>query len=133
MRTYGVIGSRTWDNEAVVFSILDGGYAKGKIAKIVSGGAKGADTIAEKWAKTRKIPCEVFHIRAEDVKTKGQRGAPHVRNQRIVDACDILLAFWDGESAGTQSTIKKAFKAGKPVFAVYPDGLTRRLRENGGE
>lgn len=127
VKTYGVIGSRTWKSEAVVFRTLDAGLAKGKIAKIVSGGAKGADSIAEKWARTRKVPCEVFNILADDVKAKGRRAAPHVRNQRIVDACDILLAFWDGESTGTKSTIQKAFAAGKSVFAVYADGTTHKL------
>lgn len=41
------------------------------------------------------------------------------RNGWIVDACDHLVAFWDGRSAGTFDSIRRAWKAGK-LAAVYP-------------
>jgi hypothetical protein len=33
--------------------------------------------------------------------------------------CDVLVAFWDGESSGTRMTIDSAIDAGKEVH-VYP-------------
>jgi len=42
-----------------------------------------------------------------------------IRNQQIVDACDMVLAFWDGKSKGTQHTISLAKAQKKPTFIVY--------------
>ena len=37
------------------------------------------------------------------------------RNQRLVDACDVLVAFWDGASKGTRNTVERALDSGKEV------------------
>jgi hypothetical protein len=37
------------------------------------------------------------------------------RNQRLVDACDVLVAFWDGSSQGTRATVERALDSGKEV------------------
>jgi hypothetical protein len=37
------------------------------------------------------------------------------RNQRLVDACDVLVAFWDGASKGTRATVDRALDSGKEV------------------
>jgi hypothetical protein len=37
------------------------------------------------------------------------------RNQRLVDLCDMLVAFWDGASEGTRRTIDRALDSGKEV------------------
>jgi len=42
-----------------------------------------------------------------------------IRNQQIVDACDVVLAFWYGKSKGTEHTISLAKKAKKTTFIVY--------------
>ena len=48
--------------------------------------------------------------------------AAHTRNQMIVNNAASVVAFWDGQSKGTKSTIDKA-KAAGILFAVYgPDG-----------
>ena len=44
------------------------------------------------------------------------KGCDNVRDQYIVDHCDVLLAIWDGnKSGGVWSTIRKAQKAGKQI------------------
>ena len=79
---------------------------------IVSGGAKGIDSIAEAYAKKNNLELIVF--KPEYDKYPGKI-APLKRNDKIVEACDMLLAIWDGESRGTLYTINKAKKMGKPV------------------
>lgn len=45
------------------------------------------------------------------------KGCDNVRDQYMVDHCDVLLAVWDGiKSGGVWSTIRKAQKAGKQII-----------------
>ena len=45
------------------------------------------------------------------------KGCDNVRDQYMVDHCDVLLAIWDGnKSGGVWSTIRKAQKAGKTII-----------------
>lgn len=81
---------------------------------IISGGARGADTLAEKFAKEFGIPKRI-HFAGWEVYG---RSAGYVRNARIVQDADKVVAFWDGKSRGTANTIKLAKDAGKEVFVV---------------
>jgi hypothetical protein len=42
------------------------------------------------------------------------------RNQRLIDACDVLVAFWDGASNGTRQTIDRALASGREVHVFTP-------------
>lgn len=45
------------------------------------------------------------------------KGCDNVRDQYMVDHCDVLLAVWDGiKSGGVWSTIRKAQKASKQII-----------------
>jgi hypothetical protein len=46
------------------------------------------------------------------------RATPIRRNDLIADACEMVIAFWDGGSPGTKYTIDKARKMGKNVRCV---------------
>jgi len=81
---------------------------------IISGGAKGADTLARQFANEHNLELIEF---IPDYKKYG-KNAPLVRNKLIVEACDSLLAFWDGKSKGTKATLDYAEKLGKPVTVV---------------
>jgi len=41
------------------------------------------------------------------------KAAGQIRNQKVVDDCEKLVAFWDGVSPGTKGAISMASKAGK--------------------
>ena len=103
-----VIGSRTV--ESIDFSLV--GATDGDV--IVSGGAKGVDSLAAEAALAGGLPVTVF---VPDYEKYG-RAAPHVRNRKIVENCDRLVAFWDGMSRGTASTIALARRQGKPVSVI---------------
>jgi len=81
---------------------------------IISGGAKGVDTLAANYARARGL--DIVELRPD----YGRYGksAPHVRNGQIIDAADRIVAFWDGKSRGTKSVIERARKHGKQVDIV---------------
>lgn len=86
----------------------------GRSFEFVSGGARGVDKTAEKAAKKIGAKITVFPA---DWKTHGKR-AGFLRNQQIVDYCDELVAFWDGESKGTMHSVSLTKAQGKPG-AIY--------------
>jgi predicted Rossmann fold nucleotide-binding protein DprA/Smf involved in DNA uptake len=84
------------------------------VTEIISGGAMGVDTLAEVYAKAKGLPLQIFPA---DWETHGPKAGP-LRNKQIVEACEQLVAIWDGSSKGTATTIRMARNAGKPVRVV---------------
>lgn len=84
------------------------------LCSIVSGGAKGADTLAEKFAAEMCVEMIIFKPNFE----KYGRGATIVRNSQIIENSDIIFAFWDGKSKGTLNSIKKAEKLEKKLLII---------------
>ena len=111
-----VVGSREFNNYDLLKKTLD----KFDIQCIVSGGAPGADTLAENYAHTNKISTKIFR---PDWQKHGKK-AGFLRNALIVEACDMLIAFWDGQSRGTQHSINMCKKAGKQVHIVRYKEIT---------
>ncbi len=89
----------------------------GKITEIISGGASGADTLAERYADEFNIPKDIKYAEWE----KHGRVAGFIRNTEIVKACDNILVFWDGKSKGTKDTLEKAHDAQKPLRVTLYD------------
>lgn len=83
---------------------------------VVSGGAPGVDRAAELAAKERGLEVLIFLAEWDRL---GKR-AGFVRNKKIVQAADEVVAFWDGVSPGTRSTLELARAANKPVKIVHP-------------
>ncbi len=81
---------------------------------IISGGAKGVDTLAEQYADKHKISKTILRPRYDLYK----KGAPLKRNNEMVDICDKVIAFWDGKSKGTKHTIDYARKTEKDVDVI---------------
>lgn len=106
-----VIGSRSFANTRLLDEVLSD--LKPRLGEVVSGGARGADIMAERWARKNGVETCIFlpdH--------KRYRHAYHHRNRLIVERCDKLLAFWDGRSTGTRYTIEYAKRLGRPVKIV---------------
>lgn len=112
--TLAVIGSRTFNNYQLLSDEIDKLASQYSINKIVSGGAIGADTLGETYANINKIPIIIFK---PDWKTHG-KAAGIIRNTDIINAADVVIAFWDGVSRGTKDSIDKAHKSGKIVVIV---------------
>lgn len=112
-----VIGSREFSNKERLFKILD--TNKHQIKLIVSGGARGADTLATEWATERGIPYLVFPALWRDPETGLQdKGAGFRRNWDIIRQADKVLAFWDMKSKGTANSLDIAKLLNKPVKII---------------
>lgn len=109
-----VIGSRGWKDNAIIFRTLDLIREK-ETFELVSGGAIGVDSMAEMYAKLHGIAITVIK---PDYKMYGSKVAPLIRNKKIVDMADQVIAFWDGQSMGTLHTINYASKSGKKLFVI---------------
>ena len=82
--------------------------------EIVSGGAKGIDSCAAEYARKNNIKLTEFLPEY----SKYGKAAPIIRNKKIVDYADEVIAFWDGKSKGTLSVIKYAEKSKKPCKII---------------
>ena len=108
-----IIGSRGLEQ-------LDlGKYLPEETDEIISGGAKGVDTLAREYANAHGIKLTEF---LPDYRRFG-RGAPLKRNLQIIDAADLVLAFWDGKSRGTRFVIETCEKEGVEVRVFRVDGI----------
>jgi hypothetical protein len=105
----GVVGTRDFENYETLKNTLD----TLEITCIISGGAKGADTLAELYAKNNGIDT-IIHRPDWSV---GKKGAA-IRNAKIVEDSDIIVAFWDGVSRGTKMTMEMAKKANMRVVCI---------------
>jgi hypothetical protein len=81
---------------------------------VISGGARGVDTVAETTAKARGL--QTIVIRPDWTKGKG---AGMERNTQIVATADKVVAFWNGSSRGTADSISKAKKLNKELVIIY--------------
>lgn len=107
-----VVGTRTFDDMNLFRETMKEFFP---IKKIISGGATGADQLAKEWAHKQEIAYEEY---LPDWNRYGKRAGP-LRNEQIVNSANSLLAFWDGKSRGTKSSIDLANKKGIPVRIIY--------------
>lgn len=108
-----IIGSRDFKNKNMIENTLQSFLRENDIRCIISGGAKGADTMGVQWANRNNIPTIVFY---PDFKKR--KRAYHFRNRQIVKECDVLIAFWNGSSTGTKYTIDFARAMEREVIVV---------------
>lgn len=81
---------------------------------IVSGTARGADRLGERYAADRGYAVEKYPA---NWKAFG-KAAGYIRNGDMADASDMLIAFWDGKSRGTGHMIDLAWKKGLSVQII---------------
>ncbi len=142
--TVAVVGSRTMKDQAYVFGVLNDLRWIWDDFIVVSGGAEGADLLAWCWAvevegiipiicpadwDDLSQPDAVIRTRKDGSKYDARAG--YRRNREIVDNTDrYVVAFWDGQSSGTRSTIDLALDAGKTVYVFWPGKAPEVLGEN---
>ena len=89
-------------------------YIGDDVDTILSGGAKGIDTIAEEYADSHGIKKTIIKPQYD----RYGKGAPMVRNKELVNLCDKALIIWDGVSKGTKFTADFAKKMNKEVTVI---------------
>lgn len=125
MPDYRVIiaGSRSFNNYALLrehcLSVLQEKMKTHRVI-IVSGHARGADSLGERFANELGFP---FELHPAKWRLLG-KAAGMVRNAEMAKCSDALIAFWDGESRGTRHMINFAKKRGLDI-SVFNTSQTR--------
>ena len=81
---------------------------------VVSGTARGADTLGERYAHERGFAVKRFVPDWERLSTR----AGLVRNCEMARNADALVAFWDGISRGTAHMVGEARRRGLAVRVI---------------
>lgn len=118
MKKIIVAGPRDYYDKEYIYQILDKYLNQLYISKtedveIVEGGARGVDSIAKDYAKEYKLQHKQFPA---DWDRNGRSAGP-IRNQRMAEYADVLIAFYNG-SRGTSNMIKQAMEYGLTVHVI---------------
>jgi hypothetical protein len=117
-----VTGGRDYIDYARVAATLDGIHSRQGIVAVVHGDARGADTLAARWANGTGIPCLEVPARWSAIGL----GAGTDRNARMLNLASLcargtghavqVVAF--PGARGTRDCVNQATKRGLPVMEV---------------
>ena len=133
MKKVIIAGSRSFNDYSLLRTELDKLFNEPFI--IVSGGAKGADSLGEQYAQEKGYEIERYLAKWNDLSVPNCRikynsygaynaMAGHNRNQEMLNAIlnnldgGCVVAFWDGQSKGTENMINISKKAGISIKIV---------------
>lgn len=85
-----------------------------KVIEVVSGRAKGADSLGERWAIENNIPVQPFPADWETHK----KAAGHLRNAQMAKYGTAAVLLWDGHSPGTKGMQELMRRSGKPYYTT---------------
>ncbi len=119
MSRVGVVGSRHFpelERVARYVRELPAG------ASLVTGSASGVDATVARVARERGLPVRVLGASFQEAR---DAGVAAVRNQRLIDLCDVLVAFWGGSSPGARGSGPRALDSGKEVHVFTASVVDR--------
>ena len=108
-----IVGSRSFSDYNFVKEKVDDYIKSNNIVEpitVISGGARGVDTLAEKYAEEKKYEFKCFPA------NWGQfgRAAGPIRNEKMVKYIKkhggVCIVFWDGKSTGSKGDIDLCHK-----------------------
>lgn len=107
-----IAGSRTiTDYNIVEKAILDSRF---NITKVISGMAKGVDTLGEKWAHINNIG---IHLCPANWNKNGKK-AGYMRNVEMADIADALIVIIENNSRGSSHMLTIARERGLLIHEV---------------
>lgn len=106
-----VAGSRTFNDYEFLKEKLNKALSKKENVTIISGGARGADYLGEKYAKEYNLDLIICPADWD----KHGKGAGYIRNKEMVAMADGVVVFWDGISKGTKHTMELSNSRGIPL------------------
>jgi hypothetical protein len=110
-----IAGSRNCeDYNLLLTAVANAGF---DITAVVSGGAKGADSLGERFAEECGLPVYKFPAHWEQY----GRSAGPIRNELMAEFGDALIALWDGKSRGTKNMIDRATAHGLKIHVEFTD------------
>lgn len=100
-----VCGGRDFNDKRALFNALDGLRIRGEISQIITGGARGADELAEEWSRSRQVRRTVYPAKWNLL---GKR-AGLARNLEMLDkeGPDLVVAFPGGRGTAHMISISK--------------------------
>lgn len=106
-----VCGGRNYSNFQRLGEELDYWLQKADALEVITGGARGADSLAERWCTLMGVKCRVFPANWDE----HGRGAGHIRNSKMLDEGkpDLVIACPGGK--GTADMVAKAHRRGVKV------------------
>ncbi len=99
-----IAGSRDFNDYELLKSKLDKVKKHYGEFEVVSGKARGADSLGERYARENNLPIVEFPADWD----KNGKSAGYIRNAEMADYADGCVVFWDGVSKGTQHMINLA-------------------------
>lgn len=116
MNTFKVVvaGGRDFNNYPLLCKTLDNLLQNQPHVTIVSGGAKGADSLGAQYAEDK--PCHCI-LKEANWKLHG-KSAGYKRNVEMSEISDATVCFWDGKSRGTKHMMDITEKSGKPLRVI---------------
>lgn len=77
---------------------------------------------SEKWGRFAKEMYNYIVSNADEVIFTSEEYTPDcmkIRNARLVDLCDVLIAYSGKEYSGSAQTVRMASKAGKTIYNLF--------------
>ena len=113
-----VCGGVDFDDYGLLKARLDELLPKYENVRLISGHARGADSLGERYAGENGFPIQVFPA---EWKKYGRAAGP-IRNRAMLkyakEETPVVVAFWNGKSRGTANMLKQA-KSGGAECVVY--------------
>lgn len=110
-----IIGSRGVSSyDLVEEAVVRSGFL---VSSVISGGARGADTLALRYAWSHGFWPDRWELLPANWEKYG-RVAGRIRNNRMADKADAIVAIWDGSSPGTAHMIECGLQRKLPIY-VY--------------
>lgn len=113
-----IAGSRNFLDYDLLKEYCDRVLEGKEVTQIVSGTARGADTLGERYAEERGIPLKQVPANWDVYGKK----AGFMRNEYMAEYGDVLIAFWNRKSRGTYHMINTSKKLGLNVHVRLVEG-----------
>lgn len=120
---YIIAGGRDFNNYDILCAVMNtikkyGPSVNKPITEIVTGDARGADTLGAQWATAHDIHVKHFPANWDEY----GKSAGFIRNAEMADYADAAICFWDGKSKGTAHMIKTMKMKKKPCYVYDYEG-----------
>ena len=99
-----IAGGRDFNDYEMLCRRVDNILSRQTEIEIVSGRARGADQLGEKYGKERDYKISYFAANWDLHK----KAAGYIRNIEMGEYADALILFWDGKSKGSKHMLKIA-------------------------
>jgi len=109
-----IAGGRDFDNYELLKLKVDRVLEGWKNVEIITGRARGADSLGEQYANDRNLNTIVFPADWD----KYGKSAGYRRNRQMAQYATACIVFWDGKSLGSKHMIDLAKENNLPLRVI---------------